>query len=199
MKTAKELVAGFYRGDELAKRATSCKRIASEATSTAHDGLGLTQQDRETLGRAAALLRDMAAVYAKAASLRKAAEAEWAKWVKAARAAMKENFETLASTADKVALIGFTKPHQLDLAALRGDRGAWHAQYLVKDIFGDCLNDLAYGLSPRLDGVGAKDKVPVATVAAEWLRFLERREQLQDRYAQVIVLVDRLLSHEAVA
>lgn len=202
MNTAKQLAAGFhYRGAELAKNATTCRRLATGLAAHHVDLLGLTQRDRETLASASTLLREMAAVYAKAATLRKAAEAARAQWVKTARAAMKHNFDTLTTTADKVALIALSKVHLLDAAALRGDRGMWHAQYLLKDMFADCLNDLAYFLSPRADGIGqgVKDLDPAAEVVAEWQRFLNKREQLQDEYAQVIVLVDRVLAQEKVS
>jgi hypothetical protein len=201
MKTAKELAAGFYYGsDALAKRVSSCRRLATGISSSS-DSLSLTPSELETLNKASNLLREMATVYGKAAKLRKAAEAARADWVKAARALMKDTFETLTTTADKVALIGLEKSHMLDVAALRGDRGRWQAQYLLKETFGNCLNDVACGLSPRFDGVapGPKDLTPAAAVAAAWQRFLERREQLQEKYAMVIVLVDRALSPERVS
>jgi hypothetical protein len=187
MKTAKALSEGLLRASELAIKVSTCRRLAGGIRAIHADLLDLTIKERETLSKACALLDEISTAYDKAARLRKCADEARAKREREVRAAMKDNFDQLATTADKVALIAaarsYTFPYELTTHH--------DATYLLGAIFQDCLDSVAYAV--EADAQRRAIALPTA-LAEAWQRFTERRAALQDKHAHVIVRVDRLLA-----
>lgn len=193
MKTPKALSERLLRSSgELATRATTCRRIAGGLGRVEVTGLELSDQEVLVLKKARDLLESIAITYAKASKLKKAAEEAHQQRRKDVRAAMKDNFEALATTADKVAAIATVKGFMLAPGGLSLDKPS-DATYLVGEYFRQSLDDIGYGIASASAG-DFKDLAPAAAVALAWQRFQDRREQLQDKYAQVIVLAERLAS-----
>jgi DNA repair exonuclease SbcCD ATPase subunit len=192
MKTPKALSEGFVSAKDMATKVSTCRRLAGGIRAIDTAFLGLSEKDRETLTKAIALLEEISTVFDKAARLKKRADEVRAKREKEVRAAMKDNFNQLATTADKVALIAaarsYTFPYEL---TTRHD-----ATYLLGSIFNDCLDSVAY----EVEADAHRRAIALQAALAEaWQRFTERRAALQDKHAQVIVRVDRLLAPAAVA
>jgi hypothetical protein len=196
MKTPKELSESLRRAGELATKVSTCRRLAGGITAMEFEFLGLTEKERETLNKARALLNEVAMVYDKAAKLKKRAEALRAQREKDVRAAMKGTFDQLATTADKVALIAANRAYTFGSGGVGADLTRRRdAEYLLGEIFKDSLDSIAHDI--EADST-LKQLAPAAAVAQGWQRFTERRAALQDRFAQVIVRVDRLLAGEEV-
>jgi len=199
MKTPKDLAQAFLRSaDEFATKATTCKRLASGIGALDADLLGLTDKEQKALVEARALLGEIASRYVKAAKLKKQAQEVREKRQKDVRAAMKDTFDALETTADKVALIASIKPYTFahDGLGMGNGRKTGDAEYLLGPYFNDCLDGIAYSTAAS-GAADIKDLAPAAAAAVIWQRFLERRPQLQDKYAVEIVRIDRQLAMPA--
>lgn len=200
MKSAKDIASGmFASSDRLSTRATTLKRLAGgiRARDELVRDLGLSQKEESVLVQACSVLEEMAATCKKAAKLRKAIEEARQQRIKAVREAMKPTFEALSSTADKVALIGATKSYAFDRGHI-GDtlNDRFSADYLLGDYFRQALEEVSWDIAGR---DAWKDLAPAAAVEQAWSQFQERRPALQDRFAQVVVRVDRILQGQVEA
>lgn len=166
MRPPAELAANLIETPERhKKRSTQIKRVAGGIRSEINEATrhGLSQQEAQLLGKAAALLEKLAGNYAQASKLAQARINEEVRLAKACLAAMATTFGALSSIEDKVALIAAVNSYLLKEGALDSKR------YLDM-YFGRSIESLSDILAKQ-----APDR-PIADVVSEaWQKFTKAR------------------------
>jgi hypothetical protein len=182
MKTANELASAFLTSPAEQKRqGLAMKRLAGglRAAVERKEMTGLSEKEVRTLHDAILVLNKLADNHAAAQKISQKKRDDRAAAEVKVRAGMRDNFDTLYTIADRIALIAAVQRHLLrDHFVVTLDDLQYH--------FKDSINSLAYELSKKAITVSAAEVVKEA-----WEKFTTHREKLQDQYSSEIVRLTR--------
>lgn len=178
MKSAQELASAFLTTPEEQKRqALALRRLAGGVRAAAgrKDSTGLSDEEVRALLDAAAVLIALAENHTKAQKLTQQKRAAREVAERSVRASMLDNFDTLKTISERIALIAAVRSYLLrDRMVLTLDDLHYH--------FKECIDSLSYDLTTKV----LEGRAPRDVIAEAWARFDAARPELQDRHAQDI-------------
>ena len=177
MKSAQELASmNLTSPAEQKRQALALRRIAGGINTAIarKESTGLSDKEVRTLVEASALLNALAANHAKAQKLVQSKRDARDAMERNVRVAMRDNFETLTSIADRVALIGAVSSYKLrDGHVLTLDDLDYHVK--------ECIDSLCYGLATTVTSMD-----PIELVAEAWAKFEAAQAGLKEKHANDI-------------